>query len=542
MSHEPTTDLESLNAGPPSDPVEAAADPLLPYSLQLELVVKDEDTIAELVKHPEGAAREQFALRALRIGVLALRQARGEIDAERVRRESERLLDALQSTLQHHAGQINQCVTGVLKEYFDPQSGRFQERVERLVKQDGELEAVLKRHIGTDDSELAKTLAAHFGDTSPLMKMLSPDQSQGILASLQKLVEDKLAEQRDHVLKQFSLDHKESALSRFIGELTERQGKLSEDLHGKIDDVVKEFSLDDDTSALSRLVQNVERAQKTITREFSLDEEASALSRLRSELTKLLKTQEEEARKFQQEVLGALREMKARRAESDRSTRHGLVFEQAVYEMVEAEAQGAGDIATATGNTTGKIRNCKVGDVVWELGPESAAPEARIVVEAKEKKDYDLRRAREEIETARKNRGAQVGLFVFSRKTAPETLEPLRRIGDDVYVVWDSEDASSDLYLRAGMTLVKALCVRRGKASSAAQADFEAIDRAILEIEKRIGKLEDIEKWAETILKNAEKILKEVCNTKKAVEKQVDVLREKTGDLRAVQGAGDAAP
>lgn len=130
-------------------------------------------------------------------------------------------------------------------------------------------------------------------------------------------------------------------------------------------------------SALSRLVKNVERAQKTITREFSLDEEASALSRLRRELTGLLKTQDEQTRKFQEEVLSALKAMTARREESDRSTRHGLVFEQAVCEMIEAEPQRAGDIATATGNTTGQIRNCKVGDAVWELGPESAAPEAR---------------------------------------------------------------------------------------------------------------------------------------------------------------------
>jgi len=46
-----------------------------------------------------------------------------------------------------------------LKEYFDPKSGRLAERLGRLVKRDGELEQVLRRHVGGDSSELAQTLA-----------------------------------------------------------------------------------------------------------------------------------------------------------------------------------------------------------------------------------------------------------------------------------------------------------------------------------------------------------------------------------------------
>ena len=513
----------------------ASGSPSLPYSLQLDLIVQDEDTISELVKYAEGSERDQFALKALRIGVLALRQARGEIDAERVRRESDRLMDGLKQSLEQHAGRINESVAQVLKEYFDPQSGRFQERVERLVRQDGELESVLKRNIGTNDSELAKTLAAHFGETSPLMKVLSPDQSQGLLANLQKLVEQQLTAQREQVLKQFSLDNKQSALSRFIGELTERQGELTEELHEKIDEVVKEFSLDDDTSALSRLVRNVDQAQRTITREFSLDEEASALSRLRRELTGLLEKQDEKARKFQEEVLSTLKSMSARKEESERSTRHGLVFEQAVCEMVQRAAQGAGDIATSTGNSVGLIRNCKVGDCVWELGPDNAAPGAKIVVEAKENATYDMQKARQEIEQARKNRGAQVGLFVFSQKTAPDGLDPIQRIGSDVFVVWDSEDVDSDLYLRVALTLAKALCVRSGRHSTKAKADFKAIDSAILEVEKRTGKLEQISTWAETIHRNADKIIGEARKMRLAIERQIDILTEKMDELKQLQ-------
>ena len=47
----------------------------LPYSLLLELTLHDPDTIHELLLLAEGEPREQFATKALRIGVLALQQA-----------------------------------------------------------------------------------------------------------------------------------------------------------------------------------------------------------------------------------------------------------------------------------------------------------------------------------------------------------------------------------------------------------------------------------------------------------------------------------
>ena len=117
-----------------------------------------------------------------------------------------------------------------------------------------------------------------------------------------------------------------------------------------------------------------------------------------------------------------------------------MEFQDAVCEFLAREAQHAGDIAIPTAHTTGLIKNCKVGDCVVELGPDSAAPGAKIVVEAKEEAGYSLARAREEIETARKNRDADWGLFVFSKKTAPSGLEPFQRYGNDFVVIWDAED------------------------------------------------------------------------------------------------------
>lgn len=532
----------------------------------LELKVQDPETVAALLACPEGAPRDEFALAALRIGVLALKQARGQLDADLVQRECERMVGQMQRALADHAVQLNQRLTVALGEYFHPETGRFHERVQRLVQKDGELEQILRRQVGREDSELCRTLASHFGAESPLMKVLSPKESEGLLAALREALASQLAAQSEVVLRQFSLDNDEGALARMIKQLTDSHGQLTERLQLKIDDVIKEFSLDEENSALSRLVRNVSTAQERISAEFSLDndhsalsrlqrmlestnrsirdhltldDESSALARLKRELQTILTAQAQHNQQFQEEVKLALKALVVKRQEAARSTVHGAEFETVVCEFLQHACQQAGDVAEATGATTGLIRNCKKGDCVITLGPDSAAAGARIVVEAKEKEHYELKSALDEIDEARKNRDAQVGLFVYSRRSAPPGLEPLARYGNDVVVTWDAEDAHSDLQLKAALTLAKALCVRSHQERSAQAADFTAIDGAIREISRAASELDQVTTWTETIRSNGEKILKQIGKARDALQRQVSALEERIADLKQSLSAGD---
>ena len=509
-----------------------------PYRLHLELTIEDPDSIAELCQHAEGDDRDRFALSALRIGVLALRQARGQVDSEQIRRQTDHMLHTLDARLSEHATLVHNRLTAALKDYFDPESGRFQERVNRLIRKDGELEDVLRRQIGSEDSELTKTLSAHLGDESPLRKFLSADTSGGLLDTFRNTFGQQLQSQRDRILGEFSLDNKDGALARLIDELQSHHGKLTDNLQEKIDSVVKEFSLDEENSALSRLVKNVDGAQRTITREFSLDNDESALSRLRREVLAILAAHSKTNQSFQEEVKLALSKMVVQREEAARSTTHGLVFEDVVCEFLSREALKLGDVASRTGESTGLIKNRKVGDCVIELGPESAAPGARIVVEAKEKDQYPIAQAREEIDEARRNRGAQVGLFVYSASLAPAEMlaAPLLRYGNDVFVIWNPEDPATDLFVKTAFTLVRALCVRAARHGDVEAADFRAIDEAICEIEKRTEGLNEIEISARTIQTGSEKILKRVELSRKALVQQVEILREKMDELRQLTG------
>ena len=216
----------------------------------------------------------------MQIGVLSLKQAQGQIDADAVKREGEHILRELNLALEKYKLEMHGDVTAVLREYFDPSNGRFQERLERLLQKDGELEQVMLRQVGSDGSELAKTLAAHVGENSTIMRLLDPSESDSLARTIQRSAEDTLKAERQRILAEFSLDNKESALSRMVDELNQNNNRLSDDLVNKIDEAINEFSLDKDDSALSRLVRKVENAQKTIADEFSLDNESSALNRM----------------------------------------------------------------------------------------------------------------------------------------------------------------------------------------------------------------------------------------------------------------------
>jgi hypothetical protein len=528
-------------------------------SLHLRLQVTDPEVLAELRRHPEGDERDRYAQAALRLGVLSLRMASGHLDAGAVREAGQKLLSDVRELLTVRATELTSHLSGALAQYFDPKSGALPQRLEGLLQQGGELERFLRQHLGSDESTLARTLASHLGDGSPIFKLLSPTEAGGLRAQVAETIGVALAEQRKLVLREFSLDAKDSALSRLLAEIGASHGQLNRDLKGQVDAVVREFSLDQPNSALSRLVTKVEAAQKTIADQFSadndlsalnrisrllqntseeigknltLDDERSALSRLRKELVGTIEDMVHRNHEFQTEVRATLAGLQARREEADRSTRHGTTFEAQLGDVLSTEAQRLGDVHRATGNTVGVIKSCKTGDHVTQLGPDSSAPGARIVWEAKEDKKYDLTAALEEIDGARKNRDADVGVFVFSRKTAPNGLQPFSRYGNDIVIVWDADDPASDVYVKAAYSVGRALSIRAREESSHSEEALRSLELATRAVEKQVQHLDQIKTWSETIKGHGEKIADRVGKMKAELVKEVERLDREVGNLK----------
>jgi G:T-mismatch repair DNA endonuclease (very short patch repair protein) len=478
--------------------------------MMLALEVSDPEVLVELRRHADDEERERYALAALRMGVLALRMASGQVDGASIREAGQSLLAELRELLSERAAETTERVASALTLYLDPQSGVLPQRLQALLREDGELDRLLRAHVGGDDSLLARSLAVHLGEGSPIFKLLSPTDASGLRAQLTKTIEEALAEQRGHILREFSLDQKDSALSRLFAE----------------------FSLDDDQSALSRLSKMLAATSEQIGKNLTLDDESSALARLKRELLSTIEQLTKSNVEFQSQMREALARLDTRRKDDAVTTRHGIAFEEQLGTLLADEAQRLGDLYEATGDMTGAIKQCKKGDHVIELGADSAAAHARIVWEAKEKQDYSLRAALEEIDEARRNRQAQVGVFVFSRKAVPEGLEALQRYGTNVIVVWDSEDQASALVVRAAYSLARALAVRERRADHEAQAAIAEIERAARGIERQLGYLGELRRLAETVKGHGEKITERSIRMAEELRREVERLDVQVASMR----------
>lgn len=507
-----------------------------PEPFYVNLVISDPEVILAAQEYPDGRPRTDFLLTALKIGVLSLRAARGVVDGDAVRKEGEHLIAQLTERLNGWRTLLEQEVTSSLSHYFDPQQGKFVERVERLVKSDGDLATVVKLQVQTAEQSLTKVFEQFIGDNSQLIKVLDPSGDNQLVGTLQRTLDGVVQAQNAAILNQFSLDNKDGALTRFLGELVEKHGDLHTALQGNLKSVVSEFSLDRPDSALSRLVHRVETAQKSLTDELSLDNSGSALSRLQAMLQENHRQQVELANKLSADLNLAIGQLQARREEADRSTRHGLEFEASVCEQVRAICSAQGDVVQEVGMQTGLIPNKKVGDAVITVGPEKAAAGAKIVVEAKESGSYDLAATLEESDVARRNRGAGVCIFVHSQKTAQASIPAFQRFGQDIVIRWDAEDPATDVWLKAAIMVANALSVRAASHDKQDAASFAKLDEATARIRKQIEGFDVIRTSAQTSSNAAGKILERARIMEEGMLTQLGNLCEEIGKLKVRHG------
>ena len=501
--------------------------------LYVHLAISDPEVILAANEYPEGRPRTDFIQTALKIGVLSLRAARGVVDGDAIRREGDSLLAQLNERLNGWRTNMEQNLTNSLSHYFDPKQGMFAERVERLVRDDGDLAGVMKGQVANAQVSLTNLFQQFVGENSQLFQMLDPSGDNKLLQTMEKTIDGVIQTQNASILQQFSLDEPSSALSRLVRELTTKHGDLNTALSNRMSEVVSEFSLDRPDSALSRLVGRVETAQSSLTQEFSLDNQDSAISRLRLEMQKHHAEQMLAANQFMERLNNLMTSIQVRKAESAKSTRHGLEFEVAVGDAIKSLLTDAGDVIQDAGSTTGLITHCKIGDFVVTLGPENVAAGAKIVVEAKESAAYDLAKSIEEADIARRNRGAGVCVFVHSQKTAPQGIPEFARYGHDIVVRWDADDQTSDLWLKAALMVARMMSVRASQHDKSEAASFQIVDRAIESIRKQVSGFDEIVTYANTSTTAAKKIITRAEIMKVEIESKINTLGEQVGKLKA---------
>ena len=177
----------------------------------------------------------------------------------------------------------------------------------------------------------------------------------------------------------------------------------------------------------------------------------------------------------------------ARGAERARSAAKGTDFEDLLESMLADLARGAGDMLDRTGTDTGALMKSKKGDFVLTVDARVARGcDLRVVIEAKDR-PMSMRAIREELREAKDNRGAAIGMVVFSAKHAPAGVAPFNLIGDDVYCVIDPE-APEPATLEAAIRLARLLALA-SLAEHEVEVDPAAISAALTAIREQLDQV-----------------------------------------------------
>lgn len=487
----------------------------------------------------ESTARDQLAHDAWAIGLRALANAHAAAQESKLKDVGAILLGDIDRQLQLHVEQQQATIGAVLTRFFDPNEGQVTQRLSAFVDDHGVLARLLEKYLGPQNSVLAEVLAKQVGETSPLFKKLSPTDSTGLVKVLEGQLRAVMGEGHAELVRALDPLAEDGAVARFLKSLRDELKGADEDRQKQLSAALAALDANDEESLLSRLVRETHRARQDVLAAVNPDAPASPMALLKGSLTTLLqehsttqlalaKRQEERQLQFEREVRDALVRIETKRTQNQKTPRGGLDFEDAVVAFVRAATQGAPCVFEATGATAGVGRS-KKGDAIVRFTEESAFAGAGVVFEAKRDAGYSVQRALDELDAARKNRNAAAGVFVMARSHASETFPRFSRYGNNVVIVWDDQDPTTDPYLHAAILLGIGLITRVKTAGEA--GDIVALRDVEARIEGELSRLEKMERHSDAIRKNVDGISDEIRKAQKALDV---LLRKAQSTLRAL--------
>ncbi|NOY92981.1 MAG: hypothetical protein GXP55_17495 [Deltaproteobacteria bacterium] len=497
----------------------------------LKVCVRDarSDVLAQFADLTE-AQRVQLARDSWMIGLSAVSNAYARAQEAKLADVGQRLVQDLDTQLAGYLGQQEAAMKQVLSRFFDPTDGQVTERLRAFLDDQGVLAKVLHQYVGADNSVLSEALARQVGETSPLFKLLSPTESEGLVQLLGVKVEQALDTNRAEVARALDPLEKSGAVGRFLTRLREDIESADEDRQQQLITALAALDQNDEGSLISALMRETRAAHDVLRRAMNPQLPDSPIAIVRRTLEEMLSERlgrhekrleaiQTEQRQFQTDLRSAVARIETRRDEQAKSTRGGGAFEDDVVAFVTSVVPAGLCTVEATGSRTGLRPNCKVGDVLVRFSEESAFCGCGFVIEAKRDKSYQVGRALEELETAMANRGAQTGLFVMASSTAPPDFPGFARFGSRLVVTWNPDDPVSDGLLHGAV--VAGLALAQRKKTAADPGDINALADVEQRIFKEITRLEKIDKSATGIRTHADRISDEVRKARKELERVV---------------------
>jgi hypothetical protein len=328
------------------------------------------------------AQRTGLVTDAWTIGLRALMNAYKQAEEARLQDIGKTLKEDLDRQLQVYVERQQATFVQVLARYFDPRDGQVVARLEGFLRDGGDLAKTMERYLSPERGELALTLARELGENSPLLKRLSPTDSEGVLFLLEAKLREVLAENHAEVTRALDPVAEDGAVARFLRALRQELEKADNDRSKQLAVATKALDANDENSLLSRLMRETAAAKNAFIMAMNPELPTSPMGVLKNTLSTLLeqhvKTQEESMlalherqAKFEQNVREALVRLEERKRGDMKSPRGGTSYEEAVLRFVQHAVQGAPLEVSTTANTVGAKPNCKKGDQVLRFTAEA---------------------------------------------------------------------------------------------------------------------------------------------------------------------------
>lgn len=484
--------------------------------------------------------RAGLAADAWTLGLRALTNAYRQAEESKLEDIGKALVEDVDAELTKYVARQQEIVVQALKRYFDPRDGQLVTRIDGFLKDGGELSQAMGTYLSPETGALATILAKTLGENSPLLRRLSATDSESVVLLIETRVREALEANHAAVAKALDPLAADGAVARFLGALRKDLERADSDRTKQLALATKALDANDETSLLSRLVRETQAASTAVLQAMNPDAVGSPLAILKTSITAMLEkhaksqseviaSMDERQKRLDQDIREVFTRLEERKRSDATSPRGGRRFEDQVLRFTHNALTGAPVVIEDTGATVGARAGCKVGDQVVKFAGESIYAGSAIVIEAKRDASYNVARALAELETGRSNRTAQASVFVMARSHAPVGFPSFARHGNDVLVIWDDADESSDPYLQAAILLALGLATRQRR------GEEEGNIKALADIERRIeGELKRHEKMrelAESIQKKAEDMLDELRKGTKGLNLMV---RDAKATLKAL--------
>jgi hypothetical protein len=491
----------------------------------IEAVLRD--ARADIRLHFEQLApeqRAQLAVDAWTIGLRAMANAHAQAQEARLADVSRTLLEDLDAQLTAHVKRSEDTIVQGLRRYFDPADGQVTERLRAFIDDQGALAKLLDRFVGPRNSVLAETLAKQVGEQSVLFKKLSPTDSEGLIKALEKRIDEVLAANQRCLQQALDPLAADGAVARFLKQLSNDLASSNKTHAEQLAAALAALDANDEQSLLRKLVRETGEARESLLRAMNPADPGSPIAAIRTAIADglakqsadqeaFLKSQRERQEQLEKEMREALSRLETRREANDNSPRGGVDFEKAVAEFIGNVVRGAPIAVEETGNTVGARRGCKVGDFVLRYTAEHVFAGAAVAVEAKHDASYTEQNALDELDVARANRGAQVGLFIMAASHAPPSFPRFKRCGQNVLVRWDENDPRTNPWLEAGLAVALFLVSRTKSVGS--EGDLAALRDVEERIQAELKRIEKMEDCTHGIRRNCDNLEEELGKARK---------------------------